>query len=243
MNRTVLISGAGSGLGLALSRLFLDSGDRVFGVTRTRRHWPSAKKYLGSWENFKLLQKNLNSETPIRDLFQKIKKEAGALDLLINCAGYADRPLRSDLETLKGFQKNLTHNLLNTFLMCKYGLPLLRSRQNAWLINIASYAGKRAVPFLAAYSASKFGVVALSQAIAKENPESGFKCITVCPGGMNTEMRRKLFGKADASKQQSPEFVAEKILEVLDGKIAVESGGDVVIRHGKVTAVNPPPPA
>src|SRR3990167_5598379 len=229
MNRTVLISGAGSGLGLALSKFFLESGDRVFGVTRTRRHWPAAKKYLGSQKNFKLLQKNLNSETPVRDLFRKIKKEAGTLNILIHCAGYANRPLRTDRETLRGFHENLSHNLLTTFLMYKHGAPLLRSKPNGWLINISSYAGKRAVPFLAAYSASKFGVVALSQAIAKENPESGFKCITVCPGGMNTEMRRKLFGEVDASKQQSPEFVAGKIMEIVEGKIAVESGGAVVI--------------
>ena len=127
--------------------------------------------------------------------------------------------------------------------MCKYTLPLLKEQKRGWIINIASMAGKRAVPSLGAYSVAKFGVTALTQSIAKENPSAGFRCITVCPGGMNTEMRAKLFGRKDAERQQSADFVADKILEILDGKIQVESGGDLVIRHGRITAINPLPEA
>ena len=86
-------------------------------------------------------------------------------------------------------------------------------------------------------------MLALSQAIAKENANGSLKCITVCPGGMNTTMRSKLFGKKDASKQQSPDFVAEVISNIVDGKISVQSGGDIVIRHSKITQITPPPAA
>ena len=102
-------------------------------------------------------------------------------------------------------------------------------------------AGQRAVPRLAVYSAAKFGVLALSQAVAKENANIDFKCLTVCPGGMNTEMRANLFGWEDASRQQSPAFVADTIYDIYRNKIKVESGGDIVIRHGKVTAIHPCP--
>jgi hypothetical protein len=60
---------------------------------------------------------------------------------------------------------------------------------------------------------------------------------------MNTAMRAKLFGVADAKRQQSPDFVAEIIMRVVQGKIVVPSGGDIIIRHGKVAAINDPPPA
>jgi NAD(P)-dependent dehydrogenase (short-subunit alcohol dehydrogenase family) len=99
------------------------------------------------------------------------------------------------------------------------------------------------VPRLAAYSAAKFGVLALSQAIAKENPETGLRCITVCPGGMNTEMRRELFGAEDAVRQQTPEFVAGIMTQIAEGKITVLSGGHIVIRHSKIAGVFPPPAA
>ena len=60
---------------------------------------------------------------------------------------------------------------------------------------------------------------------------------------MNTQMRKKLFGAENAAKQQSPEFVADVILQVINGKIDVQSGGDIVIRYGQITAIHPCPPA
>ena len=82
------------------------------------------------------------------------------------------------------------------------------------IINIASMAGKRAVPNLFTYSASKFGLLALSQCISKENVDTELKCVTVCPGGMNTKMRASLFGRKDAEEQQSPDFVAGLVYQV-----------------------------
>jgi len=104
-------------------------------------------------------------------------------------------------------------------------------------------AGVRAVPLLTAYSASKFGVLALTQAIAKENEESNFKCITVSPGGMNTQMRSKLFGKKDASKQQPTDFVARKVIKIIEGEIPMKNGENIIIRHSRVTAIQPLPEA
>ena len=60
---------------------------------------------------------------------------------------------------------------------------------------------------------------------------------------MNTQLRTKLFGREDAERQQSTDFVADKIMEIIEGKIVVQSGGDIVIRHGRVTAINPAPEA
>jgi len=127
--------------------------------------------------------------------------------------------------------------------MSKHLLPLLRKQKGSQVANIASMAGKRAVPKLFGYSASKFGMVALTQCLAKENEDCELYAVTICPGGMNTEMRAQLFGKEDAARQQSTETVAAMILDVLEGKIKVESGGDIVIRYGEITAVNPCPGA
>ncbi len=240
-HRIVVISGAATGLGLSLSKLFLAAGDTVYGVTLTKKHWPSAKKSLSAFSRFFLFQADLTKEFEVKRFLQSVKKRLGRIDALINNAGYTNKISRIEKETLKEFQKNLSSNLLSAFLMCKYAIPIFKKQQSGWIINISSMAGKRAVPLLGAYSASKFGVLALSQSIAKENLSAGFRCITVCPGGINTRMRVKLFGAEDAKRQQSPDFVAEKILEILDGTIKVESGGDILIRHSKITAINPPP--
>lgn len=241
MASIVVITGAASGLGFSLSERFLARGDTVYGVTQTKRNWAEAKRRLVNAARFRLKSVDVSSERQVKSFLSKVYRETGRIDILINNAGYANPPVRTEKETLLEFQNNFTHNLLSTFLMCKYTLPIFQKQKEGWIINISSMAGKRAVPRLSAYSASKFGVVALTQSIAKENPEAGFRCIAVCPGGMNTRMRAKLFGREDASSQQSPDFVADKILEIISDRLTVPSGGDIAIRHGKVTAINPPP--
>ena len=243
MSRVVLITGAASGLGLSLTERFLALGDAVFGITKTKRSWRAAKKKLDRAEKFHLMQADLSVESDARKVLARVHKTAGRIDVLINNAGYANRPKPLEKESLEEFKQNLADNLISVFLVSKYALPIFKKQKSGWILNIASMAGKRAVPGLAAYSASKFGVLALSQAIAKENPEAGFRCLTVCPGGMNTSMRAKLFGAGEAKRQQSPDFVADKILEIIRGEISVPHGGDIVIRHGKITAVNEAPEA
>lgn len=243
MNRIAILTGAAAGLGRSLTVRLLRAGWTVYGTTRTQKHWKQLKKNLGgSAKNLFLHQFDAILESKVRAFVSKIYRETGRIDLLINNAGYGGTLKRIEDETLSHFQRHLASNLLSTFLMCKYTLPILKKQKKGWIMNISSMAGKRAVPSMGAYSASKFGVIALSQSIAKENPHSVFKCITVCPGGMNTQMRVRLFGREDASRQQSPDFVADKVMEILSGKIAVPSGGDVVIRHHQIS-MNPPPEA
>lgn len=242
MNRTILITGASRGLGLALAKQFVASGDQVCGISRTKTAWENACKTIQS-KNLKLFQADLKSEKTVKTLIAKITKQAGAIDILINNAGYCGPLKRVEEISCAEFQKHLTQNLFTTFLMCKYAIPAMLRQRQSLLINISSMAGTRAVPRLMPYSVSKFGILALSQAIAKENAGTGLHCVTVCPGGMNTEMRRELFGVEDAARQQAPGFVANVICQIADKKINVLSGGHIIIRHSKITAICPPPEA
>ena len=161
----------------------------------------------------------------------------------MNNAGYCGRLVRVEDTPVHELEKHLRQNLVSAFLMCKYAIPFMRTSGKPLVLNVSSMAGTRAVPRLFAYSAAKSGVLALSQAIAKENEGAALKCITVCPGGMNTQMRQDLFGKEDAERQQGADFVADVIDRVVQGKIDVLSGGHIVIRHGRITGIYPPPAA
>lgn len=242
MNRVIVITGASRGLGLEAAKKFITNGDKVFGISRTRRYWPEAKRSVPS-PDFRLFQADLTREKSVRTVLGRIQKAAQRIDVLINNAGYCGPLAKVEDISAKEFQKHLTQNLISAFLMCKHAVPLMKRSKNALIINISSMAGVRAVPGLFPYSAAKFGVLALSQAVAKENSETGPRCITVCPGGMNTKMRRDLFGVKDADKQQGPDFVAYVIDQIVNDRIEVLSGGHIIIRHGKITGVFPPPGA
>ena len=239
MNRIIVITGASRGLGLALAKQFVDLGDTVFGISRTRKYWPVAKQAVPS-DHFKLLAGDITSEKTVKTLLAGIKRRAGRIDILINNVGYCAPLAPVEKISLKEFRKHFKQNLDTAFLMCKYAIPLMKKQPHALIMNISSMAGIRAVPRLVSYSAAKFGVLALSQAIAKENSETGLHCLTVCPGGMNTEMRRQLFGVEDVVRQQTPEFVADIMVQIADVKISVLSGGHIIIRHSKIAGVFPP---
>lgn len=238
MERAAVITGASRGLGLALTRRFLADGWRVFGVSRTASHWKAALKTLPPAGKISFHRVDLTSEAQVKQFALQIKTKTKNLDLLINNAGYGGKLHRLEDTPSADYRKIMDGNLLSVFLMCKYFVPAFRKKKKGTILNISSMAGQRAVPRVAVYSAAKFGVIALSQAVAKENADAGLKCVTICPGGMNTEMRAELFGQEDALKQQTPEFVANVIWDVYRNKIEVESGGDIVIRHGKITAIH-----
>jgi NAD(P)-dependent dehydrogenase (short-subunit alcohol dehydrogenase family) len=221
----------------------LKDGDQVFGVSRTQRHWKEAFAGLPEGSSMHLYELDLTDESAVKKFIHGVHRTAGRIDLLINSAGYGGTLVRTEKLSSREFKKIMDGNLLSTFLTCKYAIPVFKKQKKGTIINISSMAGQRAVPQLAAYSASKFGVLALSQAIAKENPDGDIQCITVCPGGMNTKMRSDLFGAEDAQRQQHPDFVADIITRVLKNQFPLLSGSDIVIRHGKVTAVHPPPSA
>jgi len=236
MKKVAIVTGASRGLGLEISRQLIGKGHVVFGLSRTQKYWKKASQEIPS-NRFILCHGDLTKESFVKKFVAGVKKTAGRIDLVINNAGYGGELATVDKLSVKELTKHLEQNLLSVFLVCKHAVPILRKQSKGLLVNVASMAGVRAVPNLFAYSASKFGILALSQCVAKENSDKNIRCVTICPGGINTKMRSDLFGKKDASRQQSAEFVAGVIQRVIDGKIKVESGGDIIIRHGKITSI------
>jgi 3-oxoacyl-[acyl-carrier protein] reductase len=243
MSRTVVITGATRGLGLSLAKRFVDAGDTVFGISLTKKFWDKAESVCSGRGHLVLMQADVSSETAVKKLKAAILKRKSDIDVLINNAGYGGKLATVDKLTLAEYAKFQKVNLTAPFLMCKYFLPVFQKQNDGFILNISSMAGTRAVPRLFGYSASKFGLSALTQCMVKENEDKKFKCFTICPGGMNTKMRSDLFGQEDANRQQSPDFVAEKIMDILENRMPVTSGSDVIIRHGKIWKIKPLPAA
>ena len=240
--RVVLITGVSRGLGLSLAKDCLKRGDLVLGVSRTQKHWTPSLKALKK-KGLHLFRADLTDEKQVKALVKKLKVVSKRVDILINNAGYAGNLYLTHQLSLRELEKNMTQNLYSAFLLSKHIVPILLKQDHSLVVNVSSMAGRRAVPRLFAYSASKFGVLALSECLAKEYGDQGLKALTVCPGGMNTLMRAELFGKADAKRQQTTQFVSQVIMDVIEEKIKVESGGSITIRHSKITDISPCPGA
>lgn len=244
MNRNVLITGGTKGLGLSLAKKFLNCGDHVHVVSRkgfNRVNLPEMSKSSGILTSHIL---DVSQEKEVKKFATRFLKENKVLDILVNNAGYGGGLSKIEDTTLQEFENLLNFNLKSVFLMSKSFIPVFRKQRKGLMLNISSMAGVRGVPRLFAYSASKFGIHALTECIVKENEDlQDFRCYTIAPGGMNTEMRSSLFGKKDAQKQQSTEFVSEVIHDVIDGRIPLNNGSTVVIRHSKISQIIPLPGA
>lgn len=120
------------------------------------------------------------------------EKALGPIAILVNNAGICR--VAPFLETgLKDLQDQLRVNVEGVFLCCQAVVPLMVQRRAGCVINMASFAGKSGRPYFGAYSASKFGVVGLTQALAAEVAPFGVRVNAICPGiVVSTDMRREI---------------------------------------------------
>jgi len=240
--KIAVITGGSKGLGKELAKFFSAEGSTVVICSRSANDLKSVcNEIVGAGGKCEYFVVDVTNKKRVDKLIDKVLSSHGRVDVLVNNAGYATKWKGIEKNTEGEFETCFRTNVYSIFYFLKKIVPIMRRQNSGSIINISSMAGKRGIPNLAAYCASKFAVVGLTQSVAKELKDTDVLCISVCPGGMSTEMRSKIFGLEDAKKQQSPQYVANVIKDVLLGKIKVPNGGDIIIRHGKIMAINPAP--
>src|SRR3954469_10704520 len=191
-DRAALITGGSSGIGLAVARML---GEEGFGITLSARRpdklEEAAETLRGEGFDVNSVPANMAEEDDIKAIAESHKERFGRLDLLMNNAGVGIGGAIEDAETKK-LDMQLDVNLRAVYLMSRETIPLLKEagkeHSRAVVINTASIAGKSGQGWLAAYSATKFGVVGLSQAMHKELAGDGVKVTALCPGFVDTAM-------------------------------------------------------
>ena len=225
-NKIIVITGGSTGLGNKLAELFIKSGSKVVICSRKK------PKNLLSNQTWKKV--DISKQDEIKKFTNWIKKEYGKIDILINNAGCVGKVKTVDKINDAELEEYIKINFIGTFLMTKYSLGLIDKHNESWIINISSRAAKKPVPNLSIYSATKSAVTSMTQALAKELEGTKLNCITICPAGINTNMRKKLFGKDDALKQQSTKSVGDLIKQIVESTIKIQNGSVILIKQGKI---------
>ncbi len=188
-NKVAIVTGAARGIGRATALRLADEGASVFLIDVNR---------TGVEETVSMVQESggtaVGGSFDISDASECERSVAECmehwqrLDVLCNMAGILLFE-HSDQSVLERWQKVLDVNLTGTFLMIRYALPHLLDGDGGAIVNTASSASLAALPYGAAYSASKGGVLAMTRSIAIEYVKSQkLRCNCVCPAGVNTEM-------------------------------------------------------
>ena len=227
-NKIGVLTGASSGIGYSLLNYFIKEGARVYGSSRNERELTTESKQECNFELLDLADE-LNVEKYVKTILQKESK----IDILINNAGVAHNLALVEEINSEMLNSVVRDNLLPTFNMMKYTIPIMKKNNSGTIINISSRAGRRAVPKLSAYTAAKFAVRGLTESVAKELQDTGIKCISISPAGVNTGMRAMVFGQEDAENQQDTSRINEVISRILSGSLKVSNGSDIVIIKDK----------
>ena len=217
--RAALVTGGSSGIGLAIARVL---GSEGYGLTLSARR-PDKLEQAGQSlrdEGFdvEIVPANMAQEGDLQSLLARHRERFGRLDVLVNNAGVGIGGPFAEAETKK-VDMQIAVNLRATYLLTRDAIPLLKEagaeHGKALVVNTASIAGKHGQGWLAAYSATKAGVVGLSQALYKEHAGDGIQTTALCPGFVATAMTDWIEGQVPKDQMIKPEDVAESVRYLL----------------------------
>lgn len=213
-DRSVLVTGAGSGLGAAISRRLIRAGARVALLDLDRDKAESVAREVDPEGRSTLaLDADVGDAGKAVDAVTAVARRFGGLDALVNNAG-TDVTRSLDEVDVDAWTRVVNTNLMGPFLLCKAALGVLKGGdggRGGMIVNVASTAALRAWPNASAYHASKWGLLGLSRALHSELRSSGVRVGTVIAGGMRTPFLLDRFPDLDPAKLQDPANVAEAV--------------------------------
>lgn len=179
-DKLALITGGGRGIGRAIALLFAQHGARIAVAARTREQVESVATEIGPPAI--ALTCDVSNAESVKEMFADVKP-----DILVNNAGVAESAAFGNTSD-ELWHRHLAINLTGTFYCTRAALPAMLERGWGRIINIASIAAKTGAPYIAAYAASKHGVLGLTRSVAMEVATSGVTVNAICPGYVDTEM-------------------------------------------------------
>lgn len=179
-DKVALVTGGGRGIGRAIALAFAKQGARVAVAARTREQVQSVADEIGN--NAIALVCDVSNPESVAEMFAQVQP-----DILVNNAGVAESATFVNTSD-ELWHRHLSINLSGTFYCTRAALPAMLEKGWGRIINIASIAAKTGAPYVAAYAASKHGVLGLTRSVALEVGASGVTVNAICPGYVDTEM-------------------------------------------------------
>ncbi len=217
--RAAIVTGASSGIGLAIARML---GEEGFAVTMAARR---AEKLQGAVEQLTAagldvhgIAADVGDEAQIAKVVSEHRERHGRLDVLVNNAGVGIGAPVGDIIT-KRLDMQLDINLRSIVLFYRECLPMLQAagaeHSNALVVNTSSISGKRGEAWLSVYSATKHGVVGWTEAMNKELGSQGIKSTALCPAFVDTPMTDFVKESVKAEDMIQPQDIAEAVRYLL----------------------------
>ena len=194
--KSVIITGAGSGIGRAASLLFTKEGAKLIAVDRSESVKETAKLVSDAGGTVEAVMADAGSENDVKAFIDKAVSKYGRLDAIWANAGISGGLVPIAEQTVEHWQEILRINLIGPFLAIKHSMPHMIKQKYGSIVCTASVAGLKSGASGHPYASSKAGVISLVQTTAYSLSGTGVRINAVCPGLIETGMTKPIFDNA-----------------------------------------------
>ncbi len=221
MNKTIMITGATSGFGKAIAKIFAKNGYNIIVTGRRKERLTALEKELLSYGKISVLSLNFDvrNQKEVASVIESLPEEWKTIDILVNNAGLASGLGHIDKGDIDDWDKMIDTNVKGLLYVTRAVTPLMAARNSGHIFNIGSIAGKEVYENGNVYCASKSAVDALSKAMRIDLLKNNIKVTHIAPGMAETEFSVVRFHgdkeKADAVYKGFEALTAENIADVV----------------------------
>jgi short-subunit dehydrogenase len=219
--RRVLLTGASSGIGLAIAKLLVEEGHEVWGTSRNLERIPKMPRCHP-------VRLDLTDRLSIEEAFNFALSEAGYFDVVINNAGagHFDAAEFLPMETIASQFQILVFGQIQ---LMQLALRHMQARGEGLVINVTSLASRLPVPFMAAYNAAKAALAAFTMSIQLELPDSRVHVVDLQPADISTEFNKSVISTTNADQRYAGKIA--KTWEIVERNMKKAPGPELVARH------------
>ncbi|MFP7492291.1 3-ketoacyl-ACP reductase [Terribacillus saccharophilus] len=225
--KRAIITGGGRGIGRALAEALAAEGAHIGLIGRTEEHVKATAEGLGNNVKTAYAAADVSSLEDVTAAVNKVKEELGGVDILINNAGIAKFGGFMDLDP-EEWKQIIDVNLMGVYNVTRAVLPDLIEQQSGDIVNISSTAGQKGAPATSAYSASKFGVLGLTESLAMEVRKHNIRVTALTPSTVATDLAyENKLTDGNPDKVMQPEDIAEFVVAQLklNSRTFIKSAG------------------
>jgi len=244
-NKVALVTGAGSGIGLAVAQLYAKEGAKVIVSDINEEHGQQGVEQIKSeGGEASFIKADTSNPEQVEALVRKTAEIYGRLDIACNNAGIGGEPALTGDYSLDSWRKVLSINLDGVFYGCKYEIQQMEQNGGGVIVNMASIHGTVAASLSSAYTTAKHAVVGLTKNIGAEYGQRAIRCNAVGPGYIDTPLlqeldedkKHALIEKHPIGRLGTAHEVAELVLFLSSDKSSFMTGGYYLV-DGGYTAV------
>ena len=214
-DQTAIVTGAGRGIGKAISLAIAARGAHVVLAARTAKELDAvAAEISDAGGSAVAIVTDIADEQSMLDLFAAVRDKFGRLDILVNNAGLGlfgklDEFSTVDLDAI------IQCNVRGTYICCREAMKMMARQKSGTIINISSVVGFKGYPSQSAYTASKHAVVGMTKSIAVEAQEHDVRVSVIHPGGVDTDLVAQARPDLDRSILMQPSDIADAVIYLL----------------------------